>query len=253
MPQTMEGKVALVTGASSGIGRAAAVAFGAAGASVVAAARRKTESDETIRMIRDTGGEALFVQTDVSRADQVQAMVAKTVETYGRLDYAFNNAGVSGPTGFKRLHEYDEEEWDFVNGINEKGVWLCMKYELEQMLTQGGGVIVNDSSIAGMRGGPTALYSAAKHGVLGLTRTAAKEYGQDGIRVNAVCPGVIDTDMLAWAIAHSDEVAEPFWNLGHLGRWGRAGEIASVVLFLCSEEASFVTGIAMPVDAGIMA
>ena len=253
MPQKMEGKVALVTGASTGIGRAAAVAFGAAGARVVAAARRKTESEETVRLIRDAGGEAVFVQTDVSRADQVGAMVAKTVETYGRLDYAFNNAGVSGPAGFKRLHEYDEEEWDLVNGINEKGVWLCMKYELAQMLKQGGGAIVNNSSIAGFRGGPTALYSASKHGVLGLTRTAAKEYGEDGIRVNAVCPGVIETAMVDWALSESEEIAESFRNLGHLGRWGRAEEIASVVLFLCSEEASFVTGVAMPVDAAALA
>ncbi|MDA1256877.1 MAG: SDR family oxidoreductase [Chloroflexi bacterium] len=260
MAERFEGKVALVTGASSGIGKATAIAFGREGASVVVAARREEESLQTVAEIEAAGGEAIFVRTDVSDASNVKNPVSKTVSTYGRLDCAFNNAGVGSPSGIKRLHEYDEEDWDFITGINEKGVWLCMKYQIAQMLEQNPagdagsrGVIVNDSSVAGLRAGPTSLYTAVKHSVVGLTRRAAVEYGRDGIRVNAICPGVIETDMVSRAVAQSAEIAERFASAGHMGRWGQPGEIASAVLFMCSDEASFMTGQAMAVDGGITA
>ena len=252
-------KVALVTGASSGIGKATAIAFGREGASVVVAARREEESLQTVAEIEAVGGNAIFVKTDVSSASDVRHMVATTVSTYGRLDCAFNNAGVGSPSGIKRLHEYEEEDWDFISRINEKGVWLCMKYQIAQMLEQapskngGRGSIVNDSSVAGLKAGPTAPYTAVKHAVVGLTRRAAVEYGRDGIRVNAVCPGVVETDMVTRAIAQSTEIAERFAAAGHMGRWGQPDEIANAVLFMCSDEASFMTGQAMAVDGGITA
>lgn len=260
MSARFEGKVALVTGASSGIGKATAIAFGREGASVVVAARREAESLQTVAEIEAVGGNAIFVKTDVSSASDVEIMVATTVSTYGRLDCAFNNAGVGSPSGIKRLHEYEEADWDFISNINEKGVWLCMKYQIAQMLEQdpsssngSRGSIVNDSSVAGLKAGPTALYTAVKHAVVGLTRRAAVEYGRDGIRVNAMCPGVVETDMVSRAIEQSAEIAERFAAAGHMGRWGQPEEIANAVLFMCSDEASFMTGQAMAVDGGIMA
>ena len=252
----------LVTGASSGIGKATAIAFGREGASVVVAARREEQSLQTVKEIEAVGGNAIFVQTDVSSASDVENMVEKTISTYGRLDCAFNNAGVGTRpgTGILRLHEYEEDDWDYITDINAKGVWLCMKYEIAQMLDQdpdsdsgSRGVVVNDSSVAGLRSGPTSLYTAVKHTVVGLTRRAAVEYGLDGIRVNAICPGVTETEMVANAVAQSPELAERFASLGHMGRWGQPHEIASAVLFLCSDESSFMTGQAMAVDGGITA
>ena len=248
MTGQFEGKVALVTGGNSGIGRATAIQFAREGAKVVIAARRVPEGEETEQMIRDAGGDATFVQTDVSNAADAEAMVAKTVEIYGRLDCAFNNAGViSHDSG--RTHEHSEEEWDRIIDINLKGVWLCMKYEITQMLKQGGGAIVNDSSTDGLIGSfDGAAYIASKHGVVGLTKTAALEYAQQSIRVNAVCPGFILTPMSSVV---NDPAKEPE-SLAKipLGRIGAPEEIAEAVIWLCSDAASFVTGHAMSVDGG---
>lgn len=261
MANRFAGKVALVTGASSGIGKATAVAFGREGAKVVVAARRESESLEVVAEIEAGGSEAIFVQTDIAHGADIERMVAATVERFGRLDVAFNNAGVGAPpgVGILRLHEYSDEDWDYTSGINAKGVFLCMKHEIAQMLTQEPdadgqrGVVVNDSSVAGLRSGPPSLYTATKHAVVGLTRRAAVEYGMDGIRVNAVCPGVTETDMVREAVAASEAIAARFANSGHIGRWGQPEEIAQSVLFMASTDASFMTGQAVAVDGGATA
>ena len=194
MPGSLKGRVALITGGSSGIGRATALAFAREGARVVIGNRRVSDGEETVRRVRAAGGEAMLVRTDVTQAAHIEMLVAKTVETHGRLDCAFNNAGVTGDIA--RTAECTEENWDRTMSVNLKGVWLAMKYEILQMLKQGGGVIVNNASVAGlvgMRGGPA--YSASKGGVVQLTRTAALEYAKLGIRINAVCPGFVSTPM----------------------------------------------------------
>jgi NAD(P)-dependent dehydrogenase (short-subunit alcohol dehydrogenase family) len=248
-----EGKVALVTGGASGIGRATALVFAKQGAKVVVADVSTQGGEETVRMIEDAGGEALFVKTDVSRTHDVEAMVSKTVETYGRLDHAFNNAGIEGaqaPTA-----EYPKEAWDRVISINLTGVWLCMKYEIQQMLKQEGGTIVNMSSILGKVGfANSPAYEASKHGVIGLTKAAALEYATAGIRVNAVCPGFIETPMLERAgILADPELREQIVNLHPVKRLGTPEEVAKAVLWLCSDAASFVTGHALLVDGGYVA
>lgn len=250
MAGRLEGKVALVTGGSSGIGKATALAFAKEGAKVVVAARRIKESEETVTAIREGGGEAIFVQTDVSQATEVKGMVDAAVETYGRLDCAFNNAGVGG-TG--PIHEFLEEEWDRTISINLKGVWLCLKYEIAQMLKQGRGAIVNNSSVAGLIGAANmSAYIASKHGVVGLTKSVALEVAKQGIRVNAVCPGYIHTPMIQ---ARLDDPArkERIIALEPIGRVGDPEEAAEAVVWLCSDAASFVTGHAMPVDGGLVA
>jgi NAD(P)-dependent dehydrogenase (short-subunit alcohol dehydrogenase family) len=247
----LRGKVTLVTGAGSGMGRATALAFAREGARVVVADIAAEAGEETARMIRGEGGEASPIPTDVSRADQVEAMVRHAVETYGRLDCAFNNAGIEG--GRIAFHEYPEERWDRVLGINLKGVWLCMKYEIIQMLSQGGGAIVNTASVAGLIGSASGpAYTASKHGVVGLTKVAALEYAQRGIRVNAVCPGVIDTPMVARG-SGSPEAVQRMLATEPIGRFGRPDEVAATVIWLCSDAASFVTGVPMPVDGGWVA
>jgi NAD(P)-dependent dehydrogenase (short-subunit alcohol dehydrogenase family) len=247
----MKGKVALVTGASSGIGRATALAFAREGARVVVSDVQIDGGEETVRLILDAGGEAVFVHANVADAAEVEAMVRRAVEVFGRLDYAFNNAGIEGLTA--PTAECTEENWDRVIDINLKGVWLCMRFEIPEMLRQGGGAIVNCSSVAGLVGFPgIPAYSASKHAILGLTRTAALEYAQQGLRVNAVCPGVIRTAMVE-RFTHQDPQAEAQLVAREpVGRMGTPEEIAGAVLWLCSDAASFVTGHALAVDGGFV-
>jgi NAD(P)-dependent dehydrogenase (short-subunit alcohol dehydrogenase family) len=243
------GKVAFVTGSGSGIGRATALAFAREGASVVAADASEQGNQETVRMIEELGGRALALRCDVRRAGDVKAALDRTVETFGRLDVAFNNAGVEqeqAPTA-----ELAEEVWDRVIDIDLRGVFLCMKYEIALMLEQGGGAIVNTSSGAGVKGFPReAAYVAAKHGVIGLTKAAALDYAQASIRVNAVCPGIIDTQMMDRVTGDTPEGRQQVISQEPIGRMGKPGEIAAAVLWLCSDAASFVVGHAMVVDGG---
>jgi NAD(P)-dependent dehydrogenase (short-subunit alcohol dehydrogenase family) len=252
MAGRLSGKVALVTGASSGIGRAAALAFAREDAKVVVADVSVEGGEETVALIKKTGSEALFVRADVARAAEVEALIARAVQMYGRLDCAFNNAGIEGAAA--TIPDYAEDAWDRVININLKGVWLCMKYEIAQMLKQGGGAIVNTASTAGLvgyRGG--SAYVASKHGVVGLTKTAALEYAKAGVRVNAVCPGAIDTPMMGRITGHRTERAARMAASEPVGRMGQPQEIAEAVVWLCSDAASFVTGHAMAVDGGITA
>ncbi len=251
MAPQFDGKVAVVTGGNSGIGRATAIRFAQEGAKVVVAARRIQQGEETVEEITSAGGEAIFVSTDVSKAAQVESMVNQAVEAYGRLDFAFNNAGTS-TSGL--MHEATEEDWDRVIDVNLKGVWLCMKYEITQMLAQGGGAIVNDSSGAGLVGeGNAPIYAASKFGVVGLTRSSALRYARSGIRINAVCPGAVPTPGLQGALDRRPELEEWFGAHEPIGRLGEPNEIAEAVVWLCSDSASFVTGVAMPVDGGMVA
>lgn len=252
MAGLVDGKIALVTGAGSGIGRATALVFAREGAKVVVADVVVDGGEETVRLIKAAGGEAIFVKADMAKAAEVETMVQKAVATYGRLDCAHNNAGIEGATG--RTADYREEDWNRVISINLTGVWLCMKYEIAQMLKQGGGAIVNTASDAGLLGVPQMpAYVASKHGVVGLTKTAALEYAKSGIRVNAVCPGVIKTPMVERITAQRAGRAERMAAAEPVGRMGKPEEIAEAVVWLCSEAASFVTGLPMPVDGGIAA
>ena len=252
MTKMFDGQVALITGGSSGIGRATALAFAARGAQVVVASRRETESLETIRLLESAGGEGLFVQTDVSKASEVERMVANTLERFGRLDFAFNNAGIEGEF-FVPFTEYPEDTWDQVIDINLKGVFLSMKYELPHLIeTQG--AIVNMSSVAGLTGGLIGpAYTASKHGVIGLTKAAASQYAKQGVRVNAVAPAVIETPMGERGFALSDpERAARAVKLHPLGRVGTPDEVASAVIWLCSSDSSFTTGLTLTIDGGYL-
>jgi NAD(P)-dependent dehydrogenase (short-subunit alcohol dehydrogenase family) len=252
MPGTLSGKVALITGGASGIGRATALTFAREGAKLVIADMNEDGGQQTVHMITENGGEATFVQVDVTSASAVEALISKTVETYGRLDCAHNNAGIS--SGVRALTaDYPEERWQQVIAVNLTGVWLCMKYEIPQMLSQGGGTIVNTASIAGLIGGAGgAAYTASKHGVVGLTKTAALEYAQQGIRVNCVCPGYIQTPMTASNLSDPERQAQIIAR-EPLGRVGTPEEVAEAVVWLCSDAASFVTGHTMTVDGGYVA
>jgi NAD(P)-dependent dehydrogenase (short-subunit alcohol dehydrogenase family) len=252
MAGRVDGKIALVTGAGSGIGRATALVFAREGAKVLVADVVVDGGEETVRQIKAAGGEALFIKADMAKAAEVEAMVQKAVTTYGRLDCAHNNAGIEGATG--RTADYREEDWDRVIRVNLTGVWFCMKYEISQMLKQGGGAIVNTASDAGLLGVPQMpAYVASKHGVVGLTKTAALEYAKSGIRVNAVCPGVIKTPMVERITGQRAGRAERMAAAEPVGRMGKPEEIAEAVVWLCSEAASFVTGLPMSVDGGIAA
>lgn len=251
----LNGKVAIVTGGSSGIGRATAVAFAQTGASVVVAARRVQEGEETVRLAKDAGGEALFVQTDVTKAEDVEALVGKTLEAFGRLDCAFNNAGIGK---FIPLTERSEEEWDAETNVNLKAVWLCLKYQIPAMLETGTGAIcaersskaiVNMASIGGAVIGTSnfSAYEATKAGVIGLTRSAAIEYAGQGIRINAVSPGVIATEILS---IFSEDRLQQVSNAVPLKRIGEAAEVANAVIWLCSDAASYITGHNLVIDGG---
>jgi len=248
----LEEKVALVTGAGSGLGRAAALAFAREGAIVVVADVVAETGEETVNMIKGAGGQASFVKTDVSKGVEVAAMVETAVKTYGRLDCAYNNAGIVVPPC--PITDLTEDDWDRLMKVNLKGVWLCMKYEIPEMLKQAGGAIVNASSMVGVIGlANRSAYAASKHGVLGLTKVAALEYAASGIRVNAICPAVVRTPLVQ-SILDSDPQAEhQLLSMVPMGRLGTTEEIAEVVLWLCSDAASFVTGHAMLVDGGVVA
>ncbi len=253
MGERLSGKVALVTGGASGIGRATALAFAQAGARVVVSDLNRTGGEETVRTIAGARGEAIFVKADVTQDSEVEALVDQAVAIYGRLDCAHNNAGLLG-TPFVPMGDYQEETWDRVIAVNLKGVWLCMKYELRQMVRQEGGVIVNTASVAGLIGGRFgAAYYASKHGVIGLTRAAAVEYAQQGIRVNAVCPGFIPTAMTAPVLRMGAEAEAQQRARNPMGRLGTPEEVAEAVVWLCSDAASFVTGHGLVMDGGLVA
>lgn len=250
--QVYAGKSVLVTGAAGGIGRAAALAFAKAGAKVVAADIDARGGEETLALIAKDGGEAIFVKTDIAREAEVEALVAKAVAVYGRLDCAFNNAGIEIES--TPLADAEEALFDRIMAVNVKGAWLCMKHEIRQMLKQGGGAIVNTASVAGLVGAPLQpIYAASKHAVVGMTKTAAAEYGKAGIRINSVCPGVIRTAMLERALEREPRREKSIVKIHPIGRLGEADEIANAVLWLCSDAASFVTGHQMAVDGGLTA
>ncbi len=276
MATLLANKIALITGGAVGIGRAAALIFAREGAKIVIADILTAEGEQTAQLVRQNGGEARFIQCDVTQASEVAALVQETVKAYGRLDCAFNNAGIEG--AFAATADCPEDNWDRIIAVDLKGVWLCLKYEIQQMLTQGKGSIVNTASVAGMvaeRGRPA--YAAAKGGVIQLSRTAAVEYAGTGIRINTVCPGAIETPMIdralndmsiegfapnpnrsKWAtrftnwMLHSRPVQKRMMNFMHpIGRMGQPEEIAEAAAWLCSDASSFVTGHSLVVDGGM--
>ncbi|MES2105248.1 MAG: SDR family oxidoreductase [Pseudomonadota bacterium] len=245
-------KSVLVTGAASGIGRAAALAFARAGAKVTVSDVAVAGAEQTVAAILTAGGIADFIRADISKAAEVEALIAGIVARHGRLDCAFNNAGIE--IEHLPLADSDEDSFDKIMNVNVKGVWLCMKHEIRQMLKQGGGTIVNTASVAGLVGAPMQpIYAASKHAVVGLTKTAAAEYGRAGIRVNAVCPGVIRTPMMEHAIEREPRREKMIEKLHPIGRVGEAEEIANAALWLCSDLSSFVTGHQLAVDGGLTA
>jgi NAD(P)-dependent dehydrogenase (short-subunit alcohol dehydrogenase family) len=252
MSSLLEGKIVLVTGASSGIGRETAEVMAGQGAKIVAAARRENELVETVNRIESAGGTATYVVTDISVGSQVERAVQHAVSTYGGLNAAFNNAGILEPAG--HLHEIEDEAFDHIVNINLKGVFLSLKYEIGYMIENGGGAIVNDSSYMGLRGGTgrQPAYTASKHGVLGLTKAASRDYARKGIRVNAVCPGVIDTTMMHGLDHNGDPITRArMESWVPMNRYGAPKEVGQVVAFLCSDSASYITGQAIPIDGGV--
>ncbi|CCK74939.1 MAG: SDR family oxidoreductase [Oleispira antarctica] len=242
-------KVVLITGAGNGIGRATALAFAQQGASVVVADINRADGEETAAMITQAGGIATFMLCDVTKDQDVQSMVEGTVETYGKLDIAFNNAGIEIEQS--KLADGDEATYDKIMDVNVKGVWRCMKYQIPALLKQSTSAIVNTASIAGLGAAPKmSIYSASKHAVIGLTKSAAVEYGKKGLRVNAICPAVIDTEMFRRATQNDPQKEQYVKSLHPVGRIGQPDEVAAAVLYLCSDLAGFTTGVALPIDGG---
>ena len=249
----LQGKVALVTGAAAGIGRASAIALAAAGAAVCVSDINEADGEDSARQIRDAGGKALFAKCDVTQPDEVAAMVEATLERFGQLDAAVNNAGIAG-NFYQRLHEADDDMFDRVIDVNLRGVWHCMKAELAHMLPRQSGAIVNIASVAGLIGAPkAAAYTASKHAVIGLTKSAAVDYAKSGIRINAICPAYTDTAMVQSAIAGNPIMASIMERAIPMGRLGQAGEIAQAAVWLCSDASSFVTGHGLALDGGLVA
>jgi NAD(P)-dependent dehydrogenase (short-subunit alcohol dehydrogenase family) len=245
-------KVVLITGAGNGIGRATALAFAQQGASIVVADINRDDGEKTTAMITEAGGAATFVLCDVTKDHDVQSMVNVTLETYGKLDIAFNNAGIEIEQS--KLADGDEATYDKIMDVNVKGVWRCMKYQIPALLQQSTSAIVNTASIAGLGAAPKmSIYSASKHAVIGLTKSAAVEYGKKGLRVNAICPAVIDTEMFRRATQNDPQKEQYVRSLHPVGRIGQAEEVAAAVLYLCSDLAGFTTGIALPIDGGATA
>ena len=259
MADQLKDKVTIVTGGSSGIGRATALVFAREGAKVVIADINVNGGEEAVEAIKQNSGEAIFVKTDVARSDEVENMVHRTVEAYGRLDIGFNNAAAVDAVMNSHVppHELTEDKWDLIVDVSLKGVWLCMKYEIIQMLKQGKGAIVNTSSVQGLVGvkDQSTPYIASKHGVIGLTKVVALEYAQKGIRVNAICPGAIRTPALEKFAAEmtEEELNDFIAAVQPVGRPGEPEEVAEAVVWLCSDAASLVTGHAMAVDGGFLA
>ena len=252
MSRRLQDRVAIITGASSGMGKTTAIQFAKEGAKVVVAARREQESLEVVKQITDNGGEAIYVQTDVAKWSDVENMVDSTLSEYGRLDCAFNNAGLSG-----RLSEgwltITEEQWDQTADVNLKGVWMCMRLQIPAMLESGGGTIVNNSSLLGMRGAGSAPYAATKHGVIGLTRSAAVTFGDQNIRVNTVAPGFIMTPIMEARMQENPELWGKSKSLIPMEKLGEPETIAEAVTWLCSDESSYITGQTLTVDGGVLA
>ena len=253
MADLLGGKSAIITGGGSGIGRAAALVFAREGARLIIADVVEEGARQVVETIRDKGGEAQFQKCDVAKASDTEALVAAAVKAYGRLDCAFNNAGIGGKQ--RKTADYEEEEWDRIMAVNLKGVWLCMRAEIRQFLAQKSpGAIVNTASAAGLIASHSMpAYTAAKHGVVGLTKVAAIEYARTGIRINDVCPGIIDTPLVADMVAQVPKLAGRLDGLEPVGRKGKPEEIAEAVAWLCSDRASFVTAASISVDGGITA
>ena len=254
MNASLQNKVALITGGTSGIGKAAALALAEAGAKVVVAGRRAEEGNKVVEAIKQAGGEALFVKTNVAEEADVKALVDKAVATFGRLDIAFNNAGIEGQVG-QSIETMDVEDYQSVFDINVKGVLLSMKHEAAAMLKSGGGSIVNTSSIAGHVGFPGGgVYVASKHAIIGLSKSAALDLATRGVRVNTVSPGTIQTEMIDRMTGEGETEAKKWWSSQHpIGRIGTADEVAAMVVWLSSPQASFITGTDIAVDGGYLA
>ena len=248
----MTDQVVIITGGSSGIGRATAVALAKNGVKVTVAARRATEGEETVQLVKEAGSEGIFVKTDVTKEDDVQSLVEETVKVYGRLDYAFNNAGIEEM--MTPLVEQTSDTFDQIMNVNVKGVWLSMKYEIPEMIRSGGGgAIVNMSSVAGVMGFPQMpIYIASKHAVLGLTKSAALECAKSGIRINAVAPGGVKTDMAKRVVEQNHQLLETLTSMHPIGRIADPEEIANAVVWLLSDKASFVLGHTLLIDGGMV-